>query len=329
MTTARVPSSSVPLIPLKDLAESAAAPSGPVMWTARPCPSAWATPRIESAAVPAEFQPFLPRLTGMTVSIAWPSLAKNGPETWPGTTPEMVVNFCASDAAFARSAAVRPDGRSYTTTAGNTLGDWNRDCRSRTLVDSALAGSHDFASLCSAPISLPASGPATPRMTIHSTRTTHLVRRPIWTLTIARALLIGILLDSAVQLATPVRGHALVVETRLAQRTHRWGAGRAGQQTRYISLALAHKIYLVNSERWLLNTAHGGRCAGPGPLETVRSHAAPRQRVLAREHVRPARFPAAIKADSPSLIMWRPWRRHRSADGRAAADAPARACCPN
>jgi hypothetical protein len=85
------------------------------------------------------------------------------------------------------------------------------------------------------------------------------------------------------------------------------GAGRADQQTRYISLALAHKIYLVNSERWRLNTAPDGR---PKPTKgSVRSRAAPRQRVLAREHVRPARFPGAIKADSPSLIMWRSWRR--------------------
>jgi hypothetical protein len=105
------------------------------------------------------------------------------------------------------------------------------------------------------------------------------------------------------------------------------GAGRADQQTRYISLALAHKIYLVNSERWRLNTAPDGR---PKPTRgSVRSRAAPRQRVLAREHVRPARFPAAIKADSPSLIMWRSWRRARSrqrarrrgcADGRSLSE---------
>src|ERR1039457_943238 len=280
MTTARVPSSSVPLIPLKDLAESAAVPSGPVMCTARPDPFAGATPRIASAAVPAAFQPFLPRLTGMTVSIAWPSLAKNGPETWPRTTPEMVVNFCASDAAFARSAAVRPAGRSYTTTAGNTLGDWNRDCRSRTLVDSALAGSHDFASLCSAPISLPASGPATPRMTIHSTTTTHLVRRPLGTPTIARALLIGILLDSAVQLAPPVRGHA--PRRGDSPRPENSSVGRwASRPANTIYRASrSHKIYLENGGRLAVERGPRWQACWPGPEGTVRSRAAPRQSVF-------------------------------------------------
>src|ERR1022692_1288348 len=44
---------------------------------------------------------------------------------------------------------------------------------------------------------------------------------------------------------------------------------------------------------------------------TVRSRAAPRQRVLGREH--PGRaLPTAIKADSPSLITWRSWRRASS-----------------
>src|SRR5712691_826770 len=231
MTTPRVANSSVLSMPLKDLAESAAVPSGPVMWTCRPCPFACATPRTASAAVPAAFQPFLPRLTGTTVWIAWPSLAKNGPDTWPRTTPEMAANLFASAAAFARSAAVRPAGRSYTTTAGNTLGDWNCDCRASTLVASALAGSHACASFFSAPISLPASGPATARMTIHRTRTAHLVRRPAGTLTIARALLIEILLGSAARRATAGRGHRArrpVVQTRPRRETHRSGTGRAG-----------------------------------------------------------------------------------------------------
>src|SRR5260221_12954534 len=198
MTIARVANSSVPLIPLNDLAESAAVPSGPAVWTARRCAFACATPRMASAARPASFQPFLPKLTGTTVSIARPSLAKNGPETWPRTTPEMVVNFAASDAAFARSAAVRPAGRSYTTTAENTLGDWNFDCRASTFVDCACAGSHDCASFLSAPVSLPASEPATARMMIQRIRTTHFPRRPLGKLTIARALLISLLLRSAV-----------------------------------------------------------------------------------------------------------------------------------
>src|SRR5258708_7434985 len=243
MTIARVANSRVPLIPLNDLAESAAVPSGPAMWTARPCAFACATPRMASAALPASFQPFLPRLTGTTVSIAWPSLAKNGPETWPRTTPEMVLNFAASDAAFARSAAVRPAGRSYTTTAENTLGDWNFDCRASTFVDCACAGSHDCASFLSAPVSLPASEPATARMMIQRIRTTHFPRRPLGKLTIARALLISLLLRSAVlahasntapsdpprgpktsmtSAATPIGGHlaSLLPYTRPPPRTH-------------------------------------------------------------------------------------------------------------
>ena len=55
------------------------------------------------------------------------------------------------------------------------FGDWNRDCRSSTLVDSALAGSQDDESFFSAPVSLPASGPATATTT--SQKTTH---APIW-----------------------------------------------------------------------------------------------------------------------------------------------------
>src|SRR5215813_5157849 len=228
MTIASVENSSVPLIPLNDLAESAAVPSGPAMWMARPCALACAMPRMESAALPAPFQPFLPRLTGTTVSIAWPSLATNGPATWLRTTPDTVVNLVASDAAFARSAAVSPDGRSYTTTAEYTLGDWNRDCMASTFVDCACGGSHDWASFFSAPVSLPASEPATARIRIHRTRTTHLPRRPPGKPTIVRALPIPILLRSAVLLAlasnasTPDRHRAANFEVRLATaRGHR------------------------------------------------------------------------------------------------------------
>src|SRR6266568_3364024 len=246
MTTPRVANSSVLSMPLKDLAESAAVPSGPVMWTDRPCPFACVTPRMASAAVPAAFQPFLPRLTGTTVWIAWPSLAKNGPDTWPRTTPEMAANRLASAPALARSAAVSPAGRSYTTTAGNTLGDWNCDSRASTLVDSALAGSHACASFFSAPISLPASGPAAARMMIHRTRTAHLVRRPAGMLTIARALLIrnpprlGGSAGGAGRGKAPCRSDA----SRPGNSSVRHRTGRSA--TRYISLGPIHKIYLVN-----------------------------------------------------------------------------------
>src|SRR5258708_17693527 len=110
----------------------------------------------------------------------------------------MVLNFAASDAALARSAAFRPAGRSYTTTAENTLGDWNFDCRASTFVDCACAGSHDCASFLSAPVSLPASEPATARMMIQRIRTTHFPRRPLGKLTIPRPLLTQLLLRSAV-----------------------------------------------------------------------------------------------------------------------------------
>src|SRR5215468_10031219 len=161
MTIASVANNSVPLIPLNDLAESAAVPSGPAICTARPCPPACAMPRIASAAVPAAFQPFLPRLTATTVSTARPSPDTNGPATCPPTTRGTVANRAASDTALARSAKVTPDGRSYTTTAEYTFGDWNRDCSASTFVDWACGGSHDWASFFSAPVSLPASDPAT------------------------------------------------------------------------------------------------------------------------------------------------------------------------
>src|SRR6266704_4491904 len=90
-----------------------------------------------SARSPATFQPSLPRLTGTMVSIALPSLAVIGPATWLASTPGWRAKLRTSAAALARSAAVTPEARSYTTTAGNTLGEMNLDCRLRTLVDSA------------------------------------------------------------------------------------------------------------------------------------------------------------------------------------------------
>src|SRR5215471_1664786 len=63
-------------------------------------------------------------------------------------------------------------------TAGKTLGDWKRDCTSRTLVDSAFAGSHAFASFFSAPVSLLDSGKATTRTITQKPTTIHLVQLP-------------------------------------------------------------------------------------------------------------------------------------------------------
>src|SRR6266566_4164663 len=148
------------------------------MWIVMPLASEAAMPRRASAAVPAWFQPSWPRLTGTIVSIALPSRATNGPATWPFCTPATPAKRLASAAAFALSAAVRPAGRSYTTTAGNTLGDTTFDRSASTCVDSALGGSHDWASFFSAPVSLPDNGPASATTTSQNTSTSHLVRRP-------------------------------------------------------------------------------------------------------------------------------------------------------
>src|SRR4029077_17565206 len=71
------------------------------------------------------------------------------------------------------------------------------DCRASTFVDCACGGSHDCASFFSEPVSLPASKPPTARIRIQKTRTIHLPRRPLGKPTIARALLIFVLLRSA------------------------------------------------------------------------------------------------------------------------------------
>ncbi len=77
MTTTRVAYSRTPSIPLNALAESAALPSGPVMWTATPFALLPAMVRSVAAASEAPFQPFEPRSTGTMVSMALPSLETN------------------------------------------------------------------------------------------------------------------------------------------------------------------------------------------------------------------------------------------------------------
>src|SRR5260370_33849615 len=135
MTTAGVAPSKMPSMPLNALAESAALPGGPVMWTARPF--AWLSAMVRSvvAASEAPFQPFEPRLTGTMVSMALPSPETNGPATWLCTTLGTPRNRRASAAAFALSALVTPDWRSYTRTPGKMRGGWEPDCTAHTLVD--------------------------------------------------------------------------------------------------------------------------------------------------------------------------------------------------
>src|SRR5215469_12019017 len=58
------------------------------------------------------------------------------------------------------------------------FGDWKRDCTSRTLVDSAFAGSHALASFFSAPVSFDDSGSAITSTTSQKPTTIHLVQLP-------------------------------------------------------------------------------------------------------------------------------------------------------
>src|SRR5215470_893221 len=58
------------------------------------------------------------------------------------------------------------------------LGDWKRACTSRTLVDSAPAGSHALASFFSAPVSFDDSGSAITSTTSQKPTTIHLVQLP-------------------------------------------------------------------------------------------------------------------------------------------------------
>src|SRR5882757_875276 len=131
-----------------------------------------------SAISGALFQPSLPRLSGTIVCSALPSADGIGPVTLPSSCLK-VPNCLASAAPLARSAAVRPDGRSYTMTPNSVFGDWNAPCRLRAWVDSALPGSHEEASLFSALLSLPASDPAKATTISQNTRTRNLVRRPV------------------------------------------------------------------------------------------------------------------------------------------------------
>ena len=65
--------------------------------------------------------------------------------------------------------------------AGSTSTLWNFSCCVRFLVDSALAGSQDDASLSSMPVSLPANGPRTATTAIQKTTVIHFVMRPVKT----------------------------------------------------------------------------------------------------------------------------------------------------
>src|SRR5215470_8922214 len=164
---------------------------------------------MEPAAAAAPFHPCLPRLTATMVCIALPSADGTGPTTWPGPTPCSPAKLRTSAAALARSAAVSPQARSYTITAGKTFGDWKRDCTSTTLVDSALAGSHVFASFFSAPISFDDSGTVTTSTTTQKPTTTHLVQLPART----SACLLSLLTDSTPRdppaaASRPIHSHA-------------------------------------------------------------------------------------------------------------------------
>ncbi len=99
-------------MPLNELAESAALPSGPVMYTVIPAGPARAMFFRLVAASEALFQPWEPRLTGTRVSIAFPSFETIGPASCARTTPATFANLARSATALALSALVSPDGRS-------------------------------------------------------------------------------------------------------------------------------------------------------------------------------------------------------------------------
>src|SRR5215813_14178012 len=111
MTTAAAAYSRVLLMPLNTLALSAAFPSGPVTWEARPFAPVRAIARMDATGVTVPFQPLLPTLTDTRVCIALPSAEPIGPATVPGTTPGIAANRRASAAALARSAGVIPEAR--------------------------------------------------------------------------------------------------------------------------------------------------------------------------------------------------------------------------
>src|SRR5215469_13245853 len=123
-----------------------------------------------------------------------------GPVTRPCTAGR-AANACASAFALFRSAAVSPEGRTYTTTAGLRFFDTNLACAFSSWVDSALAGRYADGSFFSAPISLLDSGPATATTTSQNTRTSHLVLLPHGSAAI-RLPLLGAGLDTASRAAT-------------------------------------------------------------------------------------------------------------------------------
>src|SRR6266498_4407452 len=97
------------------------------------------------------------------------------------------------------------------------LGDWKCACRSRTFVDSALAGSHAFASFFSAPVSFDDSGKATTTTTTQKPTTSHLVLLPAGISAILRSLLIGSPGFRWQPLASPVHSHATMGHRRAAR----------------------------------------------------------------------------------------------------------------
>src|SRR5262249_53583836 len=105
-----------------------------------------------------------------------PSLAGSGSVTL--VTRSTVANFGTSAAALARSASVSPDGRSYTTTAGKTSGDWNAPDRLSTCVDSAEPGAHAEESCFSVSGNFWASGAAANRTSNQNTKMTYFDLRP-------------------------------------------------------------------------------------------------------------------------------------------------------
>src|SRR5262249_5319125 len=124
----------------------------------------------------------------------------------PTTGPARVVYAAkvrASAVAFAWSAAVSPDLRSYTTIAGAVSWGWNGRCWSSTVVASALPGSQAALSLRSTPGSFPASGRAIARTTNHSDSTIHLVRRPLTIAAHARSVLMASIVVPSVWIGRP------------------------------------------------------------------------------------------------------------------------------
>src|SRR6266540_3253727 len=189
-TTMIGPYSSTPSMPLNAFAESPAYPSGPVIATLSPPESAVEMARMWSTAPLALFHPSVPRLTGTSTCSACPSLAGIGPTTL--VTPSSSASFPTSPPTLAQSAAVSPDGRSYTTTAGKTSFGWNSPCRLNTWVDSAETGNHAEESFFSAPWSLPASGAAANSATSQKTSTAYLDLCPAGSPAMRRTVLIEV-----------------------------------------------------------------------------------------------------------------------------------------